>query len=74
MQRLNIMKINKAHIGMQVVYSEAFDATVYEIMALRRSGTGVIATLQDIDSESKEIEMEVSYLSLPTIGQLTQKV
>lgn len=68
------MRINKAHIGMQVVYSESFDATVYEIMALRRSGTAVIATLQDIDSESKEIEMEVSYLSLPTIGQLTQKV
>lgn len=66
------MKINKAHIGMQVVYSEAFDATVYEIIALRRAGTGVVATLQDIDYDSKEIDMEVSYLSLPTIGQLTQ--
>jgi hypothetical protein len=66
------MRINKAHIGMQVVYSEAEDATVYEITALRRAGTGVVATLQDIDSESRAIEMEISYLSLPTIGQLTQ--
>lgn len=66
------MKINKAHIGMQVVYSEAHDATVYEIIALHRAGTGVVATLQDIDSESKEIQMEICYLSLPTIGQLTQ--
>jgi len=67
------MKINKVHIGMQVVYSEAQDATVYEIMALRREGTGVVATLQDIDYDSKEVEMDVCYLSLPTIGQLTQK-
>ncbi len=67
------MKINKSHIGMQVVYSEAQDATVYEIMALRREGTGVVATLQDIDYDSKEVEMDVCYLSLPTIGQLTQK-
>jgi len=67
------MRINKAHIGMQVVYSEAEDATVYEITALRRAGTGVVATLQDIDSESRAIEMEISYLSLPTIGQLTQR-
>jgi hypothetical protein len=66
------MKINKAHIGMQVVYSEAFDAPVYEIRALRREGKWVVATLQDINSESKEIEMDVCYLSLPTIGQLTQ--
>jgi len=66
------MRINKAHIGMQVVYSEAEDATVYEITALRRAGTGVVATLQDIDSEARAIEMEISYLSLPTIGQLTQ--
>ena len=57
---------------MQVVYSEAEDATVYEITALRRAGTGVVATLQDIDSEARAIEMEISYLSLPTIGQLTQ--
>lgn len=66
------MRINRAHIGMQVVYSEAEDATVYEITALRRAGTGVVATLQDIDSEARAIEMEISYLSLPTIGQLTQ--
>ena len=66
------MRINKAHIGMQVVYSEAEDATVYEITTLRRAGTGVVATLQDIDSEARAIEMEISYLSLPTIGQLTQ--
>lgn len=66
------MRINKAHIGIQVVYSEAEDATVYEITALRRAGTGVVATLQDIDSEARAIEMEISYLSLPTIGQLTQ--
>jgi len=67
------MKINKAYIGMQVVYSEALDATVYEITGLHRAGPGVVATLQDIDSESKEIQMEVCYLSLPTIGQLTQR-
>jgi hypothetical protein len=66
------MKINKAHIGQQVVVSDLPDATVYEITELRRDGKYVLATLRELNYPTRPQRiMDVCYLQLPTIGQLT---
>lgn len=65
------MKVNQAHIGMQVVTSDSPDATVYEIVELFRSGSEVMAVLQDSNhSKYTEFQSEVCYLQIPTIEQL----
>jgi hypothetical protein len=66
------MKINQTYIGLQVVTNDAPDATVYEIIELRRDGTQVMATLSELNHpEQAEFVSEVCYLQLPTIDQLT---
>lgn len=66
------MKVNQAYIGLQVVTNDASDATVYEIVELFRSGSEVMAVLQDIkNSKYTEFQCEVCCLQIPTIEQLT---
>lgn len=66
------MKVQQAHIGMQVVASDAPDATVYSITELRRDGGQVLATLQELNNPHRaEFVTDVCYLSIPTIQQLT---
>lgn len=65
------MKINQAHIGLQVVASDAADATLYEIIELRRDGNRVVALLREMNNPTRSPAcMDVSYLQLPTLGQL----
>ena len=67
-----MMKINQAHIGLQVVTNDAPNATVYEIIELHRDGKQVLATLRELNHPKQaEFVSEVGYLQLPTIGQLT---
>lgn len=66
------MKINQAHIGLQVVLNDLPNATVYEITELRRDGNRVDAVLQELDHPKRaEFVSEVCYLQIPTIEQLT---
>lgn len=66
------MKINQAHIGLQVVTNDAFNATVYEIIQLHRDGDKVMATLCELNHpKNAEFLSEVCYLQLPSIEQLT---
>jgi hypothetical protein len=65
------MKIQSAHIGLQVVVSDAPDATVYEITELRRDGKIVVALLKELNNPNRsQASMDVCYLQLPTIQQL----
>ena len=67
----NTVKIQSAHIGLQVVVSNAPDATVYEITELRRDGKYVLATLRELNNPTRsQPVMDVCYLQLPTIQQL----
>jgi len=63
------MKINQTYIGLQVVTNDAPEATVYEVIELRRDGTQVLATLRELNHPKQtEFVSEVCYLQLPTIG------